>query len=198
MRFKRTFRRGSSRRRQVSWLPAQVSSNLGQTDRSVVNLVQAPGASGAQVYLPLMASTDLALHGGEDAVLTRVVGSFGLIGGRANAAPAAAFITVSIVQKESDAQTATVPFQNMWNLLDAGKDNVLWTKVLWCPALPVAVPLIQPYPLWTDIDVKARRKITEDNFVYLCIGSPGPVGGPPLLDEVTAVWHLRTLMKNPR
>lgn len=195
-RYRRTFRRGS--KRSVSWLPGQIASNLGQTDRSVTNLISTPGASGGCAFLALVTALDLPLHGGEDAVVTRIVGDIHLIGGRGGIpiAPVGGFLHVSILQKEVDSQLATTVEQNMFHFLNQGKDNVLFDCTLWCPALPVGVPLIQPWPISIHIDTGVRRKVQEDNEIFLCFSSAGPIGDS-LIDEVTWAGGLRVLLKDP-
>lgn len=198
MRFRKTFRRGSGRKRTVAWTDSLTFTNTnGITDRQAYTLTPSPGSNGAQAFLPLLIPQTLAEHGGEDCVLIRVVGDVHIIGGRLNSTPTSAFVHLFIAQKESNPDTGAVPPQNMFSFDSSAKDNILWDTTMWCMALPVAVPLIQPWPVSVHVDVRVSRKVQLDNMVYFGIGSAGGPG-VTLINEVTLAGGLRVLLKRPR
>lgn len=195
-RFRRTFRRGS--RRSVSWESVTFSNLDGQLDRVTYTLTPIPGTFGAQAFLQLLGPELLQSHGGEDAVLTRIVGDLHIVGGAFNATPTSCFVHFTILQKESNSTTGLVEPQSMFVSGDAGKDNVLYDETLWCPALPVAAPTqLQPWKVSTHFDVRARRKITDENYVYAVFGSAGGAGAT-IINEITVAGGFRFLVKRPR
>ena len=195
-RFKRTFRRGS--KRSVSWEAVTLSQTDGDLDRDTFALIPVAGTKGAQAMLQLLGPEGLQSHGGEDAVITRVVGDLHIIGGRKNSVATSAFIHFSIIQAQSNSTTGLIEPQSMFVAGDAAKDNILYDETLWCPALPVAAPTaLQPWKVSTHIDVRARRKIQEENYIYAVFGSAGGAGNT-IIDEVTVAGTFRFLMKRPR
>jgi len=198
MRFRKTFRRSFGRKRTVGWEAITFSNGDGDLDRVTYTLTPVAGTKGAQAFLQLIGPTALHAHGGEGAVLTRVVGDVHIIGGQFNAAAASGFIHCSIMQKESNSTTGLVEPQSMFVSADAAKDDILWDETLWCPALPVAAPTaLQPWRVSAHIDVRAQRKIDEENYPYFVIGAAGGAGAT-LLDTVTLAGSLRLLFKRPR
>jgi len=198
MRFRKTFRRGFVRRKRTAkWIDSLTFTTLsGQTDRAAYALTPVAGTNGAQVFFQLVNNVNLAEHGGEGTVLSRVVGDVHIIGGRKNGVPTSGFVHLSIMQKESNATTGLVEPQTMFEALDSGKDNVLYDTTLWCEALPAAVPAIQPWPVSVHLDVRVSRRVDNEYFPYLVIGSAGAPGGT-LIDEVTLAGSLRILLKRP-
>lgn len=195
-RFRKTFRRGS--KRSVSWESVTLSNLDGELDRVTYLLNPVAGTRGAQAFLQLLGPESLQSHGGEDAVITRIVGDVHIVGGTFNATPTSGFIHFSIMQKESNSTTGLVEPQSMFVSGDAAKDNVLYDETLWCPALPVAAPTaLQPWKVSTHIDVRARRKLTEENFVYAVFGSAGALGAT-IINQLTVAGTLRLLIKRPR
>lgn len=197
MRYKTMSRRGL-RRRSVAWEAVSFGENLGVLDRVTVTLLTQAGRNGGSSFFQLTNSGSLQSHGGEDTVVTRVVGDIHVVGGAKNATPTSAFINFAIVQAMSDAQNSTVPLQQMFNTNDAARDNILWQRTLWCPALPVAAPTaLQPWVVSTQVDVRAQRKLQEENQLYLLVSSAGP-GNDTIVNQVTFSGCLRLLLKRPR
>jgi len=89
---RRRFFRGKSKRRSVSWIPGITTYDptAGDSNR-LVQLSAIPGATNAfGATIGLVIASDLPLHGGEDCVVTRVVGRLGFMEGRKNAGAALA------------------------------------------------------------------------------------------------------------
>jgi len=197
MRF-RSYKPRRSFKRSVNWIDSLTFTETnGTLDRTAYTMTPIAGTNGAQVFLQLINNQNLAEHGGEDCVVSRIVGDVHIIGGRLNGTPTSAFVHVSIIQKESNATTGNVEPQNMFDALASGQDNILYDTTLWCPALPVAVPAAQPWPVSVHIDVRVSRKIQNENYLYFVFGSAGGAAAT-IINEITVAGALRILVKRPR
>lgn len=199
MRFRKTSRRGFVRsKRTANWIESLTLSNLdGELDRSTFTLAPLAAIRGAQVFLQLVDNIQLGEHGGEGAVVARIVGDLHLIGARKNAVATSAFLHLAVVQKDSNVTTGLVEPQNLFQAAENGKDNILWDTTLFCPALSGAVPAQQPWPISTHVDIRVSRRVENENFLYLCISSAGAFNDT-IVNEVTLAGALRILVKRPR
>lgn len=200
-------RRG--RKRATSWLAGVTTydSPGGQSSR-LISLTTAgfvsPNVWGS-VITPV-ANTDLPSHGGEDCVLTRMVGRLGFMEGRKNAgAGFAAYgfqLRVAVVQGSEIAGTATVLADELVTSAGMGKENILYMRDVIVPSLPIGAAGTN-YDIasggmerWLDIDIRAKRRVSEDSPILLWFETCLPAGTTAA--DFRLLGGLRTLLMRPR
>lgn len=207
---RRRGRRLGSRRRTVAWIDG-LSGLTTATPVQVRTLPFTALAGAANTFaaaVALTADADLSLHGGEDAVMTRMRGRLLLYGGRLNpATPGAAsfFARVLITQRDvtPGANVAPLDFTTSAGL---GRDDILWSRDVLISGTTVvgagtaaATETSTLNDYWFDVDVKARRKVQAGYHIFLDVQTVALGGGganQPV--DCLLAGGLRMLMMRPR
>jgi len=160
------------------------------------------------VSIGLVLPPDLPMHGGEDAVLTRVVGRLGFMEGRKNAgAGLAAFgfqMRVAIVQSDMVPLAAGGFAPSGFDFTSSvgmGNDDVIWEHDVIVPIVAIGgagagYDLIPGgYTRWLEIDTGAKRKVQEDRGVIVWMQTIMPAGTTGV--DFRMLGGLRTLVMNP-
>lgn len=203
-------RRGFGRRRRtVAWIPGFTAQDIGTVAQSrLLTLTNVSTALFANVFgaaVQLTVKDDLSSHGGEDAVLTRIVGRLGFFNGRVDVgagAAAATFITRMLVVQADTIETsaATMPFEFL-SSNGLGQDDILHTDEVVVPGTSVLRPTGATFdtavPTERVIDIRVKRKLQQDRQVFLWFQSA--------FNDVTTTsadfriyGHLRMLLMRPR
>jgi len=158
------------------------------------------------VSFAMTAASDLMLHGGEDAVLTRTVGRLAFLEGRKNAgAGLAAFgfqLRLVLAQVDLDPTTGLSGPRQWCSAGGLSSDDILWMKDT--VVSPTAIggagagyDLLggSLYP-WVEFDIKVKRKIQVDRPVTLSLMTvlPGGTTGA----DMRMLGGARILLMRPR
>lgn len=203
MRGRRSATRGRSRRRTVAWVPGLTTFNetTGANVR-VFALAAVPNIANTYGFgVNLLADTDLSMHGGEDCVLVRILGTlrfFKMSNATAGAAPGQLRV---LITKEDTRADATQQVREWVTSTALGRDDVLYTgSVLvagtdWLTAIE---PALGPLSLngTLHVDVKAKRRVQSDSQIFLQVQGTFPAGNPAA--NVQVAGHLRLLLMRPR
>lgn len=205
---RRRFFRGK-RKRTVSWIPgiSTYDDALGTSSR-LIPLALLPGTVNTWgVSIGVVFPTDLPAHGGEDAVLTRVVGRLGFIEGRKNAgAGLAAFgFQARVVIAATDFVPAAVGFGpspfNFTTSVGLGNDDIMFAHDVIVPQVAIGAAgagydlLAGGYERWLEVDVGAKRKCQEDRGVVLWVQTVLPAG--TIGADFRLLGGLRSLLMRP-
>jgi len=179
---RRNFSRGRRfrRRRSVAWIPGVTGYDLVTPDTTrLIGLTQVSAALYPNVFgaaIGLTTNTDLTLHGGEDAVMTRIVGRLGFTAGRINQGAglaAATFICRSIVAQTDTTDTgAVMPFEYL-SSNGLGNDDIMSFHDFIVPGTSIlentgaAVPLGTQPSYEFDYDVSVKRKVDSNRQIVL-------------------------------
>jgi len=155
----------------------------------------------------LVANTDLPPAGGEDAVLTRVVGRFGFLEGRRDSGAGLAAtgfqLRVAVVQGSQIANTNTVLADELVTSAGLGKENILFMKDVIVPAAARGASgagfdtCFAPGPFWqAEIDIRAKRRVTTDAPILLWFQTVFPAADTSV--DFRLFGGLRILMQKPR
>lgn len=203
---RRRFSRGKFRKRSTSWVAGITTYDLAAgTSSRLIPLAAIPGFAGLWgVSIGIVLPADLPPHGGEDAVLTRVVGRLGFMEGRKNAgAGVAAYgfqMRVAIVQTEViplGGGFAPSPY-DYTSSVGMGNDNIIWEHDTIVPLQAIGATgngydlLAGGYERWLEVDTSAKRKVTEDRAIILWMQTVLP-GGTTAAD-FRMIGGLRTLL----
>lgn len=202
---RRSFRR-SAKKRKVSWLEgvSTYDEATGVSSRllALSNLTGLVWGANIGVVIP----TDLPMHGGEDAVLTRIRGRIGFTDGRKNAgAGVAAFgfqMRVLLVKSDFIPALGTVSPFNYVTSAGLGADNILWFADVIVPngssgAAGAGYDNIINGSLerWLEIDVQAKRRVDGDSAILLWFQTVFPAGTTGA--DFRLIGGLRTLLMSP-
>lgn len=205
---RRRFFRGK-RKRTVSWV-AGISSYdpTAGTSSRLIAMSAVPGFTNLWgVSIGVVLGPDLPIHGGEDAVLTRVVGRLGFLEGRKNAgAGLAAYgfqMRLLIVQSDMIPQgTGFAPSGfDFTSSLGEGNDDILFMRDTAVSATAIGGAGtgfdLTPgrFTGWVEFDVGAQRKVQEDRGIILWMQTIMPAG--PTGVDFRMLGGLRTLIKRP-
>lgn len=175
---RRSFRGGRARKRSVAWVPGLTTLDTVAFQNSCLLALTSLSAAAVNTFGAAIALTDdvdLSMHGGEDAVLTRVRGTLMFSDGRldSGAGPAAAGFQLRVVVTQTDITPglAVTPFDYTTSA-GLGNDNILWMgDVLVDSGVTTGVGTGIAAIDWTrkclDIDVKAKRKLQSDRHVVV-------------------------------
>jgi len=203
---RRWARRGRARRRSVSWIDAITTydSGTGVSSRllALTNTGLPANVFGATIGVVL--ASDLPLAGGEDAVLTRLVGRLGFVEGRVNSgAGLAAFgYQMRVVVAQVSADAAGIFSDNFISSAGMANDKILYMRdTVVSPTAIGAVGagyenMVGNFERWVDVDVRVKRKITVDMQIILwfqTVFPPGTTGA-----DFRLLGGLRTLLMRPR
>lgn len=172
MRGRRFGRRRS--KRTVAWIDGLTGFDAaGPSQHKRVTFTQVVAGStiwGAAVQLTVPG--DLSLHGGEDAVITRVVGRLCLFNGLrdSGAGAAANSFFVRCVVAQTDIYPAGVSPIDFTTSAGLGQDDILWTHETFVSSIAQGTvgldAMTSPGP-WFDVNIKAKRKLQSDRQLVL-------------------------------
>lgn len=212
-RFGRRF--GRRARRRTVWITGFPFSN-GQTDAQqsfTGNATTAPTTAGflatAQVIGDPAGSVapgnlDLLLAGGEEAVLTRIIGHLWFGGGKneAGAAGGGVLRCAFVLREFRQDLTSIVPV-DLWGPSDLGNEDILWMDQVAVSGDTLAsngatgingAPARQ-FPSMLTIDVKAKRKLAQERTVIFQMQSATNIGIALKTWNIMGYW--RTLLRAP-
>lgn len=194
---------GRRHRRAVTWLPgfscfdpaAGTSSRLFGFAGPIAGTTNTWG-----VAVQMVTSGDLTLHGGEDAVLTRVRGRLYFMNGRKNSGAGLApfsFALRAVLAMHSQIPAGTFG-EEFTSSAGIGSDAILWTgeTIVSSGNLIDSVNALGADQFhFLDVDVKAKRRITEDSvptffFQTILAGATGA--------DMRITGGLRTLLMRPK
>lgn len=197
-------------KRSVAWIPGfSTFDDTNGTSNRLLTFAQVPTVALTWgVASMLTTDTDLSLHGGEDAVLTRIRGQLGFVEGRKNAGAglAAYGFQVRVVIALSEIQSglgAAAPLNDSFLTSNAlGQDRIMWSKetVVSPTAIGAAGAgyelMTGRFTNWLEIDVRAQRKLASDSQVVMYLQTILPAGSTGA--DMRCIGGLRMLVKRPR
>jgi len=204
----RRFRRSFARRpkRSVSWIPGFSGASLTAPSQarnfSMTALSTAPNVTAAATIL--VNDADLSMHGGEDAVITRIRGTLWLYGAVWDgAAPAGTWARVIVALTDVDPSGNVFPAEYM-SAQGLGRDEIMWCQDAFVSntSLPGngtganTETGTLPMACRVDVDIKARRRLQSDQVPVLwfqCVKS-----GASGVTTLTVAGSLRMLLRRPR
>jgi len=206
-------RRGRSRfrsKRRTNWITGLTTYDTGvaATASRLVTLTTA-GFTTGNIWgsaIVLVANTDLPEAGGEDSVCTRVVGRLGFLEGRRDSGAGNAAtgfqMRVAVVQGSQIAGTNTILADELVTGVGMGKENILFeTDVVVSATARGATgggfdTAFVSGPFWTDFNVRAKRRVTEDAPILLWFQTCFPTADVNV--DFRMFGGLRLLMTHPR
>lgn len=168
-------------KRRTSWVVGLNTYDTATGTGSRLVTLTTAGFTTANVWgsaIVLVANTDLPSAGGEDSVLTRVVGRFGFMEGRINSGAGLAAsgfqLRCAVTLGSQIANTNTILADELVTATGMGKENILFSR-------DVIVPLtargatgggfdtaFTSGPFWqADIDIRAKRRVATDSPILL-------------------------------
>lgn len=206
--------RGRGRRRSVAWLDGISTFNAAQGQGLFARTISLSNIVTVEALLwsatiGVVIPSDLPLHGGEDAVLTRVVGSLGFMQGRrdAGAGFGAAGFQIRAVVHLSDTVVNTggantvSPFDFLTSA-GLGADEILWFRDYVVNSTPIGAAGTGLDTAWVSaqladpIDIKAKRKVQANSCVFLTMQTTAPAGTVGI--DFQMFGGLRSLLMRPR
>jgi len=197
-------------KRTTAWIPGVTSYDAvaGVSNRLVA--LTTAGFTTANLWgsaIVLVANSDLPARGGEGAVLTRVVGRLGFTDGRRDAGAgnaAAGFqMRVAITLGNEIAGTATILGDELVTSAGMGLENILFSRDVIVSPTGIGAAgagfdtMFTAGPFWQcDVDVRAKRRITEDTPVILWFQTTLPAG--TVGADFRLLGGLRTLLMRAR
>lgn len=207
---RRFVRRLGNRKRSVAWIPGFSSYDdvNGVSNRLLAFAGPVPGSTTTwAVAVQLTTDTDLSLHGGEDAVMTRIVGRVAFTDGRKDAgAGLAAFgFQARLVVYQAEAQSAgggAVFNQIFTTSASMGQDRIMWSRDTVVSPTGIGAAgagfenMVGQFENWVDIDIKAKRRIQSDSPIVFQMQTCFPLGTTAA--DCRMLGGLRMLLKRPR
>jgi len=202
---RRRFFRGK-RRRSTSWIAGITSfDGAGGSSARLITMAAVAGAPnvwGASIGLVI--PSDLPLHGGEDCVITRIVGRLGFMEGRKDAG--AGLAAYGFPMRVTIAATDFLPGGTItpWDFTTSagmGNDDILVENDVIVPLQAIGGAgagydlLAGGYERWLEIDAGAKRKVQEDRCIVLWFQTVMP-GGTTGVD-FRLIGGLRSLLMRP-
>lgn len=213
MRFRRGFRRGGFRKRAKGWIDGVTAYTTGATNLQSRLITMAPlqvGSTTQSAAISVVIPGDLQLHGGEDAVFTRLRGRLLFWNARqgvpSTPAPVVGGFPIRVVVAQTDVLDGTGASVAPENYLDStglGRDNILWfadtlvsgSSVLGTGTTATAeTSTINDF--WLEFDVKVKRKLQVDFNITLWFQTQ--IAGLGANLDFRLVGGLRTLLTRPR
>lgn len=199
-------RRGGSRKRTVSWIDSITTFAAATPDNTrLIGLTNAgfpANVFGATIGVVI--ASDLPKHGGEDAVLTRIVGRLGFMEGRrdAGAGPAAAGFPIRVVFAQVASNAVGIFTDDFTTSSGLANDKILLCRDTVVPGTAIGGAgagfelNVGQLTGWLDIDIKVKRKVTEDMQIILWFQTVLPAG--TVGADFRLLGSLRTLLMRPR
>jgi len=178
-RFSRS-RRGFRRKRSVAWIPGVTGYDIVTPSQTrLLTLTQVSAALYPNVWgaaIGLTSDTDLSMHGGEDAVMTRIVGRLGFTTGRVDAGAGVAattFLLRCVCAQTDTTNTGNVmPFEYL-SSNGMGNDDIMWFRDIIVPGTSVLEQTGATAPGGTqtdyelDVDIGVKRKLESNRQLVL-------------------------------
>lgn len=201
MRFRRGRFSRSRGRRTVAWIPgfSGFDTTVPTNQRTVTLSANPVAATTWEAAIALVTPTDLSLHGGEDAVLTRIRGQIMCLNGRVNAGAgfAAATFPLRLVVALAASDASGVFAVDYTTAAGLGRDEILYTRELWCTQSTLVDSQPSSFALeYTEVDVKAKRRMQESALVVLWFQTVLPIGTTAA--DFRLIGGLRSLLMRPR
>lgn len=203
MRGRRFGRRRFGRKRSVGWIDGFSCYDDAAGVNERVFALAGPVAGTAHVWgvaVLLVISNDLFLHGGEDAVLERIRGTLFFHTGRVNSGAGfavASFPLRVVIAMHEPTPALTFPEEFITSPA-MGQDRIMWQGETYVTGdthgAGQGFDWDQPWRL--DVDVRAKRKIQQDNLVTLFMQTVLPAGTTAA--DYKMAGGLRQLLKRPR
>lgn len=204
MRFRRRFRGAMRRKRTVAWIPGLTGFNTSAPAQARVLTLSAIGASNTYGgAIILVNDADLSMHGGEDAVMTRIRGTLWFYGMTYDAGgPQGSWGRVVIAQQDID-PSGNVMAVEFTTTAGLGRDEIMYSQDVMVtsvstPGSSAAGTETSTLPLVArvDIDVKARRRLQSDQVPVLWFQTCK--SGAAVPQSVAYAGGLRMLLARPR
>lgn len=195
-------------KRSVGWIDGFSGFDGTNQARGVSMVPIVTGSSIQGAAIRLVAETDIRDHGGEDCVLERIRGRFFLFNGLQGVGgtpTAAAFpMRVLVVQQDVVTEaTGSILGVDYTTAEGLGRDNILWSQdvivsgsSIYSGFLGANTDVTTINSFWTDIDVRAKRKVQIDREITLWFQTPIGALTPNLSFRFQGL--LRMLLKRPR
>lgn len=208
---RRRFGRRFGRKRSVSWIDGFSSYDDANGVQARLLSFAGPIADSTNTWgvaVQLTVPADFALIGGEDAVMTRIVGRVAFVEGRRNAGAGLAamgFQARLVVYQPSLVETAVggAVFNRSFTLSShMGDETIMWMRdtVVSPTAIGVAGAgyelMVGNHIQWVDVDIRAQRKLQVDKpvaFLLQAVFAAGTIGA-----DCRMLGGLRMLVKRPR
>lgn len=200
------FRGRARSRRTVAWLPGIATQDTvaGTSSRLIGLTLVAPATNTFGAAISVTTDPDLTLHGGEDAVLTRIRGRLYFSDGRvdAGAGPAANGFQLQVAFVKTDTLvTGAITPMDLTQSFGLGEDQILWLQSVLCSSgvttgTGTGLDAIDWEGKYIDIDVRAKRKIQVGGHVVMWLQVCLP--GGTVSADLRLRGALRILMQRPR
>lgn len=194
---------GGRRRASVAWIPGFSGYDTAVPTNQRTITLASQGAVAPNTWavpVALVTPTDLSLHGGEDAVLTRIRGRFMLLNGRVDSGAgfAAATFPVRVVIALAQSDASGVFSLDYTTAAGLGRDEIIHeTEAMVSQAvLTDSTPSAALGWNWIEIDSKAKRRMQESALAVMWFQTVLPVG--TIAADFRYIGGLRTLLKRPR
>lgn len=206
MAFRRARRFGMRRpRASVAWIPGV--SGLDPTAPAQAKVLTLTSLStSANTYaaaLILVNDADLSMHGGEDAVMTRIRGSLWFYAQTYDSAgPSGTWARLVIALSEVDSSGNVFPaaYSDGPGL---GRDEIMWERdilvtpaTVLCNGSGTGAETTSLYSARVDVDVKAKRRLDSAKVPVLWYQTVK--SGAAVPQQVTYAGGLRMLLRRPR
>jgi len=200
-------RRFSRARRSVAWIPGLTcyDEGAGTAARLFTLGLLAGTARTWSVSVGITTDTDLSLHGGEDAVFQRLLGSLTFMAGRrdAGAGNVATAYPLRVVLAQESTSSLGVSVPPYVNGAELGNDNILFVRdtvvsgatLFGQTGANIEFSTLQQLSR-VEFDIKAKRKLQSDAHLILHFQTVLPAGTTAA--DFQAFGGLRTLLKRPR
>lgn len=197
-------RRSFGRKRSVAWIPgfSCYDDATGVDARTFGFAGPVPGTLHTWgVAVVLCDATDLPLHGGEDAVIERIRGKLYFFNGLVNAGAGllASSFALRVVVAQHEPNPAGTFNESFVSSNDMQQDRILYEGETWVTAdnHTVSNPNFDfDQPHFLEIDVRAKRRVQEDNIIALYFQTVLPAGTTAATMKMSG--GLRALVKRPR
>lgn len=193
----------------MAWIPGFTSFDDANSlsNRLLAFAAVANSTSTWAMPIALTVSDDLALHGGEDVVMERIVGQLAFVEGRRNAGAGLAamgFQARAVVYQQRISSMAATGVTNDAFVLsdDMGKDNILWMDHLLVSPTAIGAAgagyelMVSSLLSWTKVDIRVKRKLQLDTPLVFALQTCFPAGTTGA--DCRMLGGLRMLLKRPK
>lgn len=197
--------RGRRLKRSVNWTPGVTDFNTtGPAQARICTWAAIAAGSNTYFFLSgILGDADLAQHGGEDAVVTRIRGRLRFWNSRftvASPVQGTCFVRTLVVMLQiTEAGAAFMPDYTTSDGL--GRDEVMWSKdhLISGPVLAATDSAQNCDAGWIDIDVKAKRRCQNRYYPVLVHQTVAPgMGAANVPVDFVRAGGIRTLLMRPR
>jgi len=191
--------RGFGRRRRkwhTNWVPGL---NFGESlEFATITLeTNVPAAGINNFTAALTDDADLAQSGGENAVVTRVVGELHFFGARYETTPAPAHMRWALFT--ADDVQGVIALRNLWLNTDLDNEDIISSGSLLVPGVDVTTAsndtMLDESSRWVHIDTSAKRRLDDERQLYFTMQfAPSPSHAGATVTSVLAQGFLRVLL----